>query len=60
MISSDFDEEDETISLVMLTDGDDEKYSVNEMMVLLRHASSRVFKAGVNFCYIKCLTNIHS
>ena len=47
LISSDFDE-NETLSVVMLMDGDVEKCSVNEMMVLLRYASSPVFKAGVN------------
>ena len=49
LISSDFDE-DGILSVVMLIDGDVEKCSVNEMMVLLRYASSPVFKAGVNSC----------
>ena len=47
LISSDFDE-DGILSVVMLMDGDVEKCSVNERMVLLRYASSPVFKAGVN------------
>ena len=47
LISSDFDE-DETLSVVMLMDGDIEEHSVNEMMVFLRYASSSVFIGGVN------------
>lgn len=42
---------DGAISLVLLKDGNDEKYSVNEQLVFLHCASSDVFQKaeGINF-----------
>lgn len=46
LVSSKFDEED-ALPLVVLRDGDENKYCVNELLVHLGCASSHVFKLGV-------------
>ena len=50
LVSAREPDEDGAVRLVVLRNGDDEDYTVNEVMVRLRLASSRVFTIPSGVC----------